>query len=201
VKTLERPKIRRTAPFRNEKLWTAEECETLCEQGLIAEHYELIEGKIVEEMRTSAEHFTAIKRLQKALIPLFGFDYVRVEGTIRLSEGKGQKNLLVPDVTITRGNTDTYAKQNPLPADLLLVAEVAESSLQRDLSVKARLYAEVGIPEYWVLVLKKRRLLVHRDPTPKGYQSVTEWGEGESVSPLALPHAVIAIAGLLPEKK
>ena len=196
MKTLERPKTRRNTSFRNEKLWTAEECEALCEQGYIAERYELIEGKIIEEMRTSSTHSLSLGLLQDAFVARVGSSRVRVEGTIRLSEATGQRNLLVPDIAITKEERRAY-KQNPLPADLLLVAEVAESSLRRDLSVKARLYAEAGIPEYWVLDLKKRRLLVHRDPSPKGYQSVTEWGEGDSISPLSLTNALIAISELL----
>ena len=197
MKTLEYTKGRHPISLRNEKRWTAEECEALCEQGHIAEHYELIEGKIIEDMRTSALHSLLVGLLLDVFAPLFGTSRVRIEGTIRLSEEVRQKNLLVPDVSITKEERRAY-RENPLPQDLLLVVEVADSSLRLDLSIKAHLYANAGVVEYWVVDAIGRRVVVHRDPSSKGYQSVVEWSEEENVTTLAMPLIPIAVSDILP---
>ena len=60
----------------------------------------------------------------------------------------------------------------PQPEDVLLVTEVAASSLSLDLSTKADLYARAGIPDYWVLDVNQRRMIVHRQPAEGKYSSV-----------------------------
>jgi Uma2 family endonuclease len=85
----------------------------------------------------------------------------------------------------------------------MLVVEVADSSLFFDTTAKAELYAEMKIPEYWVLDLEHRQLLVFRDPAPlaaggHAFQTHLSLKETDSISPLAAPHATIRIAELLP---
>jgi Uma2 family endonuclease len=83
------------------------------------------------------------------------------------------------------------------PEDLQLVIEVSDSTLVYDLTVKSGLYARAGIPEYWVLDLKSRRMMVHRTPQAGHYQSILVYSEFESVSPLAAPQAAVRITDVL----
>jgi Uma2 family endonuclease len=85
------------------------------------------------------------------------------------------------------------------------VVEVADSTLDQDTTTKAELYATAGIPDYWVLDVDGRRLLVFRDPAPlptglgaTAYQTHLMLNPTDTVSPLATPTAVIRVADLLP---
>ena len=82
------------------------------------------------------------------------------------------------------------------PATATLVVEVAVSSLQRDLGVKSELYARAGVEEYWVLDLDGRRLVVQREPGPRGYGNRAELGATADVTASALPLPPLALAGL-----
>jgi len=57
-------------------------------------------------------------------------------------------------------------------------------------------YAQVGIPEYWVVNLKEMQLVVMRSPANSEYQSQTTMTQG-SISPLAFPDISIVVARLL----
>jgi len=84
----------------------------------------------------------------------------------------------------------------PGPADILFVAEVAGSSLAFDLTAKAALYARAALPEYWVLDLEARRIIVHRRPEAGKYLDIAAYGAGESIAVLAAPGREITAAEL-----
>jgi Uma2 family endonuclease len=90
-----------------------------------------------------------------------------------------------PDLTLVRRGTSHTA--HPRPEDILLVIEVADSSLAYDRDVKAALYARAGIPEFWLVDVKQRRISIFRDPGPSGYQSIFQAQGNEPISPLAFP--------------
>ena len=105
-----------------------------------------------------------------------------------------------PDVAAYAGKARDYADH---PTAALLVVEVAESSLKSDTTTKVGLYAEAGHPEYWVLDLKHRTLLIYRNPIrlPNGdcdYLTRLTAGDADAIAPLAAPHAAIRVADSLP---
>jgi len=79
-----------------------------------------------------------------------------------------------------------------------MVVEVADTSLTFDLTVKARLYARAGIVEYWVLDISGRRLIVHRDPRDRRYQSVVAYSHLESIAPLSAPDSTFRVGDAFP---
>ena len=92
-----------------------------------------------------------------------------------------------PDYAII--NRETYASRtgNPEPADILLVVEVADSSLEYDREVKAPLYATAGLPEYWIVNLRHDQVEVYTQPNPATgvYDSIQRFGRGKTFeSPL-----------------
>jgi Uma2 family endonuclease len=108
-----------------------------------------------------------------------------------------------PDVAIVPGPHRQCVSEHP--ARPVLVVEVAESSLVRDRTCNASLYARAAIADYWIVNLVDRVLEVHRDPRPDpaarfgwGYASITRLGPGDTVSPLSAPAARILVADLLP---
>ena len=103
-----------------------------------------------------------------------------------------------PDVLVVPGTPDDYAARHPGPSDARLLVEISDTTLRMDQGRKQRAYARAGIPEYWIVNLSARRLQVYREPTEAGYQSVASYSEGESVAPVAVPHSLVSVAGLLP---
>ena len=105
-----------------------------------------------------------------------------------------------PDVVVVPGRFEDYTDH---PTVTHLIIEVAGTTLDRDTTIKAEIYATAGVADYWVLDLDARRLLVFRDPQPipdggLAYRSLTELGESDTVSPLAALAAQLRVADLLP---
>ena len=80
--------------------------------------------------------------------------------------------------------------------DMLLVVEVADSSLAWDTKTKALVYAAAGVREYWVINARTRATLVHREPGPDGYQAITGVAAGEVVTPLLVPEVALRLTDL-----
>ena len=85
----------------------------------------------------------------------------------------------------------------PKGTELLVAVEVADTSARQDLTTKRALYARAGVPEYWVLDLNRRILIVHRAPAAGNYEDVQVVSESETVF-LQSANATIRIADLLP---
>ena len=102
-----------------------------------------------------------------------------------------------PDVALLRPRADFYAGKRPDAGDVLLIIEVADSSLEYDRRVKAPLYARHGIAEYWLVNLVEGHVAVYRDPAPDGYRSVQVHHPGEELRPLAFPDFVLAVDDVL----
>lgn len=178
--------------------WTRKQVDALYRAGLLDKNcrYELIEGEIYE-MSENPPHSGAVILLRNFLEAVFGGLYVRSQTPIDVGDS-APKNAPYPDAAVTKEPATAYFARFPGPEDLLLVAEVSDSSLKMDLGKKARLYARAGIPEYWVLNVNGRQLVVHRRPTAAGYADVTEHPETARVATLAQPDAVVLVADLLP---
>jgi Uma2 family endonuclease len=93
---------------------------------------------------------------------------VRVQNPIRLDEHSEPK----PDVALLRPRADFYKSAHPRPADVLLIIEVADTSLRYDREIKVPLYARYGIPELWVVDLSGRNLTRYRDPREGTYARI-----------------------------
>lgn len=102
----------------------------------------------------------------------------------------------VPDIIALRGGAED-ATQHPSPEEVALLVEVAVSSEQSDLGEKSMLYAQSGIADYWVLLPEHEQIVVHREPAPSGYRSVTTVGASDTVSPLAASEVTLAVRDLL----
>jgi Uma2 family endonuclease len=104
----------------------------------------------------------------------------------------GSESVPQPDlawVTLRR-----YADRRPLPEEVSLLIEVADTSLEFDTTVKAALYAAAGIVDYWVVDLVSRSVIVFREPRPGGYESRSTHRGDQLVRPLALPEAALSPA-------
>lgn len=88
---------------------------------------------------------------------------------------------LEPDFLICRAGCDPASVA---PADVILVIEVAYSSLKLDTTVKASTYARHGVRDYWVVDAKSLATRIYSAPSPSGYGTESEI---EAIAQLALP--------------
>lgn len=116
---------------------------------------------------------------------------VRIQNSVGLPESDSAPQ---PDVCWVKAKS--YRERRPEADDVLLVIEVADSSLIDDQRVKAGLYAQAGIPEYWIVNIPHWCVECHRDPVGATYQAVQRYNRSESLSPLAAPNAILAVGDL-----
>ena len=161
---------------------------------------ELIAGEIVTMPPLNPPHSMATKLTEKVLEAAFGPGYhARVQQPLSLGINSDPE----PDVAVVSGSPRDYLTGHPTTSPL--VVEVSESSLRFDQNTKGSLYAAAGLQEYWIVNLVDRQLEVYRKPIPDAnephgfvYDDVTFLGPADFVTPLARPHAKIAVADLLP---
>jgi Uma2 family endonuclease len=101
-----------------------------------------------------------------------------------------------PDIAIVQRLGDEYLDHHPYPENIFWVIEYSNTSLEKDLGIKAEIYAAAGIPEYWVVNLKENKLILFRDPVNGKYQSQQEFTSG-TISPLAFPSLAVEVTRLL----
>ena len=131
------------------------------------------------------------------LVDAFGWDRVNSEAPTDVAPEDNPTNEPQPDVIVFRATAADFQSAAPQPADLALVVEISDTTLNFDLTVKAALYARAGIAEYWVVDLNGRRLIVHRQPDSGAYKSVAAYGENERVAPLASPQQSLLVRDVL----
>jgi Uma2 family endonuclease len=187
--------------FPRRKMWTRDEVLALEGTGILdTQHLELVEGELIQKIPKTRPHSIGLKTLYQWLMQVFGPSFVEQEVPIDLAAEDNRINEPEPDIIVLKREFSSFRSANPGPDDLRLVVEVAYSTADFDLGTKAALYARAGIPEYWVLDLIGRRLVVHRDPRDGAYASITSFGEHESVAPLGAPQQQFRVGGVLPEK-
>lgn len=122
---------------------------------------ELLEGWLVYKIPKKPQHRIATRLTQKALEAVVPAGwYVDAQEPITLEDSEPE-----PDVMIARGDTRQYHDRHPGPADLALVVEVADTTLERDRGMKKRLYARAGIAVYWIVNLAEGVLEVYTQPS------------------------------------
>lgn len=176
--------------------FTVEEYYRMAEAGILAEddRVELLDGEIVQMSPIGSRHAGTVARLSELLRDAVGKRaLVWVQNPIRLSDTSEPQ----PDVCLLRPREDYFTRSHPRPQDVLLVIEVAETSLRYDREVKLPAYARARIPEAWLFDLEGDRLHQFRDPSEDGYRSCHEYGRGEVIVGDALPGLRIPVDEIL----
>lgn len=178
--------------------FTADDYQRMGQAGILSEddRVELIDGEVVAMTPIGPRHTAAVNRANRALMTAVGDKaIVQVQGSVRL----GVYHEPQPDLVLLRPQADYYASRLPGPADILLVVEIAESSIDYDRQVKARLYAESGVQEYWLVDLNDNLVFSHSTPEGSTYRSLGRHQRGQSLAPEELPDCVVAVEVLLAE--
>ena len=179
------------------KLWTIEECEQLEREGKLTERYELIYGVIYLKMPVNPPHCIALILLRNWLLNVFGLLFVQTENPIAIPGEDGRILRPMPDAAVTLEPATVYTASCPGPADVRLVAEISDSTLDYDLNTKAGIYARVGIPEYLVLDVAGRQIHRHRVPVNGLYTETIVLGENDNLTLLDRSET-IRVGELLP---
>jgi Uma2 family endonuclease len=186
------------APPLSRKKFTRDEVETMLNAGLFGDQrFELIDGDIIDKMGQKPPHASGIQLCKDILTMIFGTARIRIQLPIEVALSDRSRNEPEPDVAVVQEAKAEYRKRHPTGEETELVVEIADSSLASDLSTKRRLYARAGVPEYWVVDLNNRRLVVHRglDMAKGEYASVQSYAETESVE---IGGQAVTILSLLP---
>ena len=141
------------------------EAEILTERDQV----ELINGFLVSKMTKKPAHSVSARAVAEALAGLIPEGYfVTREDPIRIGDASEPE----PDAAVVRGRSRDYAKRHPDAAQVSLVVEVADSSLNLDRTEKLQAYAAGEVPVYWIVNLVDGRLEVYSRPESGAYQSV-----------------------------
>jgi Uma2 family endonuclease len=149
---------------------------------------ELIDGEVVKMSPVGTRHAGCVRRLTHLMMPLGKRAIVSVQHPVQV----GELSEPEPDLAVLRWREDFYDDHHPMPPDVLLVVEVADTSLRYDLRRKAPLYIAGGVPEVWVVDLVADVVHVIRGADSQQLRA------GESLAPLAFPDLVLEVAAILP---
>lgn len=180
----------------SKRLFTVEEYHRMAKAGILSEddRVELIEGEIVEMPPIGSQHASCVNRLNRLFSQCVGERaIVSVQNPIYLSEYSEPQ----PDLALLRPRTDFYAQAHPQPQDILLVVEVADTSLTYDREVKIPLYAQSGIPEVWLVDLTANCIEAYRKPSPQGYQEIKRFQRDQNLFPQAFPDVGLTVQDIL----
>ncbi|MGI8549623.1 MAG: Uma2 family endonuclease [Dehalococcoidia bacterium] len=176
--------------------FSIEEYQRMGKYGILQEdeRIELIEGEIIRMAAIGSRHAGTVKHLNMRFsAQAAGRFLVSVQDPIWLP-GDSEPE---PDIALLRPRADYYTTSHPTPQDILLVVEVADSSLGYDRRRKLPLYAAAGIPELWIFNLTRNRLERNRDPQGRRYQQRDILGKEAVLSPLLLPDVTISVGAIL----
>ena len=178
------------------KRFTVDEYHRMSDIGLFPEdkRFELIRGEILEMPGAKPPHSGRVNRLTHLFTSRLGDTIVL---SVQNPSSIDDYSEPVPDVSLLKPRMDFYTKNHPLPEDVLLVIEISHTTLRFDTRIKAPLYAEAGIPEYWILNIPQNVLEVRTEPVNGRYSRVETLKPGEAVSPRSFPGVTFRVEEIL----
>lgn len=155
---------------------------------------ELINGEIFDMSPIGFNHAGHLKRINKVFTRLIPDDLVTsVQDPLQL----GDLSEPEPDFMLLNPHVDYYSSRHPQANDVLLLIEVADTSLAFDQTQKLRLYALHAIPEYWLLNLNDNCLEVYRQPDGDTYAEKIVLRASSTITLSQLPSLTIQISDIL----
>lgn len=163
---------KRSAAIPREPIWrlSVAQYHEMIRAGILTtdDQVELLEGWLVYKMPKKPQHRIATRLTQKALEAIVPAGwYVDAQEPITLPDSEPE-----PDVMIVKGKTQDYFDRHPNAEEVALVVEISDSTLERDRTIKKRMYAHAGVPVYWVLNLVEMTCEVYGDPAHEDYQQL-----------------------------
>lgn len=176
--------------------FTVEDYHKMAEIGVFKpnEKNELINGEIILMSPIGKRHAACVSRVSELFFSrLATVASVRVQNPITLDDFSEPQ----PDISLVKRRSDFYQERHPQPADIFLLVEVADTTIDFDLSVKIPQYCQSGIEEVWLVDLNQNCIRVYRTPTPNGYQLIQLFTAEQTLTLGAFPEVKINIKEIL----
>jgi Uma2 family endonuclease len=176
--------------------FTVSDYYRMAENGVLHpdDRVELLEGEIIDMLPIGPFHAGANDRLARLFIRLAGDRcHVSIQNPVRLDDHSEPQ----PDLMLLTPADDDYTLRHPGPEDVLLLIEVADTTLAYDRGRKLPAYGRAGIAEVWIVNLVERTIEVHREPNFLGYGSTTVLHPGEVARPLAFADLAVEVSAVL----
>ena len=177
--------------------FTPAEFLALVEVGILtsSDRVELLDGVIIEMAPIGDPHAGTVD-VYTEMLPS-GVDQgtlLRVQGPLALDE----RSRLYPDLMLLRRRADYYRSTPPAPEDVLLLIEVADSSVGYDRNEKLPRYAHAGVPEVWLTILPEQVIEAHTEPAGGRYTHMCTFRPGDTISPACFPDIALSVDEILP---
>ena len=173
--------------------FTVAEYYAMADAGILSENdrVELLDGDFIVMPPVGNWHAFSVNSIV-AIFPstlLEDRAILSVQNPVRLDSC----NEPQPDAMLLRWRDDFYRNGHPAPGDVLLLIEVADSTVEFDRTVKLPAYARAGIPELWIAARPERRIEAYTEPAENEYATVRYFGPGETIAPQAFPDITLAV--------
>ncbi|AFY49884.1 hypothetical protein Nos7524_4114 [Nostoc sp. PCC 7524] len=170
--------------------WTIDDYHRMIQAGILSDRkVELLQGEIIEMSPEGEPHAYCSHEASEYLTNLLGdLATIRQAKPITLPNASEPE----PDISVVQRLGREYLLHHPYPENIFWVIEYANSSLEKDLEIKSKIYAEAGILEYWVVNLRKLNLVVFRDILDGEYATKQTLITG-TIQPLAFPDISVAV--------
>ena len=178
------------------RVFNVEEYHRMSEAGILSEDdgVELIEGEIIKMTPIGSRHAACVNRLNVLLNRKAGHAaIVSVQNPIRLDDYSEPQ----PDIALLQPRDDFYSQAHPASKDVLLIIEVADTSIEYDRSVKLPLYARARIPEVWLANLINDSVKAFSQPADGAYREFREAKRGEVLTPARIPDMTLSVDEIL----
>ena len=181
----------------SKRIITASEYHQMGEVGIIRpeERVELINGEIITMSPIGSKHAAVLKRLMSWLFKNFSDQYeISAQDPIRIDN----RNEPEPDLALLAKHPTTYFEQLPKATDVALIIEVSDTTFLYDTTTKMELYANAGIPEYWVVDIENVRVFGFSEPTEGTYQKSHTYQGQDSFE---LHGLSLTVGDIIPKRK
>ena len=171
--------------------FTTQQYHLMHEAGVFTEgdRLELIKGEITEMSPIGRKHAVCVTRLNELFFSrLLGKVQIWSQNPILLDNASEPQ----PDLAILKRREDFYAEALPTPADILLVIEVADSTIAYDREIKSVLYAAAGVPEMWLFDVNRKIIEGYSQPSALGYKRIQRYDQNDTFSMLAFSSVIFS---------
>ena len=183
-------------PVRAHKL-TLDDYQRMADAGILTRdsHVELIEGVIVDMSPSGSHHAGIVNQILRFFAGQPTSAVLRIQNPVRL----GNYTEPEPDIVLLKPRNDFYKKSHPQSSDVLLIIEVADSSIDHHRQIKIPLYAEHGVPELWLIDLNLKHIEVYLEPSNDGFRKLLKPALEIALSPTLVPEITLIPQSLFSE--